>query len=151
YATSFNVRNDIQGIGIKQFNKGASYGSAARLSSITVMGDILHNWPDDPNTNVVGVFSAVAIVCHEQGHRWLSYVKFKSGGNVRDDLLGRDFNHWSFLMDTHSAPDRNFSSIMEGNVWNEAASNSFRSSETAANYFSELDQYLMGLRSAEEV
>lgn len=151
YATSFNVRNDIRGIGIRQFDKGAAYGSTVRLSSISVMGDILHNWPDDPNANVVGLFSAVAIVCHEQGHRWLAYVRFKSGNNVKDDLLGRDLNHWSFLMNTQSAFDRNFSSIMEGNVWNETASSSFRSSETAANYFSELDQYLMGLRAAEEV
>jgi hypothetical protein len=151
YATSFNVRNDIRGIGIRQFDKGAAYGSAARLSSISVMGDILHNWPDDPNANIVGLFSAVAIVCHEQGHRWLAYVRFKNGNNVKDDLLGRDLNHWSFLLNTQSASDGNFSSIMEGNIWNETASSSFRSSETAANYFSELDQYLMGLRSPDEV
>src|SRR5262249_45933636 len=122
YATSFNLRNDIRGIGIRQFDKGAAYGSASRLSSTNVMGEILHNWPDDPNANVVGLFSAVAIVCHEQGHRWLAYVRFKSDNNVKDDLLGRDLNHWSFLLNTQSDPDHNFSSIMEGNVWSEAAS-----------------------------
>ncbi len=151
YATFFNVRNTIQGIGLKQFDKGAAYGSAARLASISIMGDIVRSWPDDPNANVVGLYSAVAIVCHEQGHRWLSYVRFKSGNSVRDDLLGRERSHWSFLMNTQSAPDRNASSIMEGNVWSAGSSNSFTSSQTAANYYSELDQYLMGLRSADEV
>src|SRR5262249_22719401 len=139
YATSFVVRNDIKGIGVPQFDKGAAYGSAARLSGISVMGDVVDNWPYDPNANVVGLMSAVGIVCHELGHRWLVYVKFKSNGVANADLLGRDFSHWSFLMDTRSAPDPNCSSLMEGNVWSGTNGTSFRSSEVAANYFSELD------------
>jgi hypothetical protein len=151
YATSFNVRNDIRGIGSKIFDKGAIYGSPAQLSSIALIGDAISSWPDDPNAHVVGLFSAIQIVCHEQGHRWLSYVRFKTNRGASDDLLGRDLSHWSFLMDTRTTPEGTFSSLMEGNVWRTGASGSFLSIQSSANYFSEIDQYLMGLRTPEEV
>jgi hypothetical protein len=151
YATSFIVRNDIQGIGVKQFDKAGMYGSASRLSSIVVMGDIVGSWIDDPNANVVGLFSAVAITCHEQAHRWTSYVRFNSNRGVKDDLLGRDLNHWSFLMDTRTVENGSFSSLMEGNAWSGLTTGTFKTIESSANHFSELDQYLMGLRSADEV
>jgi hypothetical protein len=151
YATSFNVRNDIRGIGAKIFDRGAIYGSPSRLSSIALMGDAIGSWPDDPNAHVVGLFSAIKIVCHEQGHRWLSYIRFKSNRGANDNLLGRDLSHWSFLMDTRTTPEGTFSSVMEGNVWSNSTSGAFLSTQSAANYFSELDQYLMGLRPPEEV
>ncbi|MEW6130789.1 MAG: hypothetical protein AB1757_27415 [Acidobacteriota bacterium] len=151
YATSFVVRNDIQGIGIRQFDKGNPYGSASRLSSIVVMGDVVRSWIDDPNANMVGLFSAVAITCHEQAHRWTSYIRFNTNRGVKDDLLGRDLNHWSFFMDTRTNDSGSFSSLMEGNAWSDGTAGTFRTLETSANYFSELDQYLMGLRSADEV
>ncbi|MBI3654220.1 MAG: hypothetical protein HY231_24590 [Acidobacteria bacterium] len=151
YATSFNVRNDIRGIGQKLFDRGAIYGSPTRLSSIALIGDVLGSWPDDPYANVVGLFSAVKIVCHEQGHRWLTYVRFKTNQGASDDLLGRDLSHWSFLMDSRTTSEGNFSSLMEGNAWNAEAGGLYRTIEVSANYFSELDQYLMGLRSPEEV
>lgn len=150
YATSFNVRNDIQGIGIKQFDRGAVYGSPERLSSIALIGDAVRSWPDDPNAHVVGLFSAIQIVCHEQGHRWLSYIRFKTNRGANDDLLGRDLSHWSFLMDTRTTPEGRFSSLMEGNVWSNTGG-AFLTVQSSANYFSELDQYLMGLRAPEEV
>jgi hypothetical protein len=151
YATSFNVRNDIQGIGVRIFDKGAVYGSPSRLSTIAMIGDCIGSWPDDPNAHVVGLFSAIKIVCHEQGHRWLSYIRFNTNKGANDDLLGRDLSHWSFFMDTRTTPEGNFSSLMEGNVWSDGAGGPFRTIESTANYFSELDQYLMGLRSPEEV
>jgi hypothetical protein len=151
YATSFNVRNDIRGIGSRIFDKGAIYGSPAQLSSIALIGDAVGSWPDDPNAEVAGLFSAVKIVCHEQGHRWLSYVRFKTNRGASDDLLGRDLSHWSFLMDTRTTSEGTFSSLMEGNAWRTGAGGSFLTVQTAANYFSELDQYLMGLRAPEEV
>lgn len=151
YATSFNVRNDIRGIGARVFDRGAIYGSPAKLSSIALMGDAISSWPDDPNAHVVGLFSAIKIVCHEQGHRWLSYIRFKSNKGANDNLLGRDLSHWSFLMDTRTNPEGTFSSLMEGNVWSQSTASAFQSTQSAANHFSELDQYLMGLRTPEEV
>jgi hypothetical protein len=149
-AHSFNVRNDITGIGLKTFDRGTAYGSPARLSSIITMGNEAA-WPSDPQALAAGLNSAIAIVCHEQGHRWLAYVRFDSQHDIKDNLLGRDNSHWSFLADTRTNAQGNFSSLLEGNAWRDTGAGTFTTIESAVNYFTPLDQYLMGLRSAEEV
>jgi hypothetical protein len=40
---------------------------------------------------------------------------------------------------------------MEGNAWRDSGAGTFTTVESAVNYFTPLDQYLMGLRSADEV
>lgn len=149
-AHAFNVRNDIKGIGLLNFDRGAAYGSPARLSSIITMGNEA-SWPSDPQARAAGLNSAISIVCHEQGHRWLAYVRFDAEHDIKDDLLGRENAHWSFLVDTRTNAEGSFSSLMEGNAWRDNASGTFTTVESAVNYFTPLDQYLMGLRSAEEV
>lgn len=150
-AHAFNVRNDISGIGIPFFDRGAIYGSESRLSAILKMGNIADNWPADPQSHAVGLNSAISIVCHEQGHRWLSYIQFEEDRKTKDDLLGRDFSHWSFLMDTRTTDSGSFSSLMEGNAWRDAGGGVFVTTQSAVNHFTELDQYLMGLRGADDV
>ena len=150
-AHSFNVRNDTQGIGLTLFDRGQIYGSSSRLATIITMGNIEKDWPADPDTNVAGLFSALKIVTHELGHRWLAYVLFDAEHDIKDDLLGRQSAHWSFLADTRTNGEGSFSSLMEGNSWKETAANTFTTQQSSANFFSELDQYLMGLRPAEEV
>lgn len=149
-AHSFNVRNDISGIGLRIFDYGLAYGSAARLSTIITMGNEA-DWLSDPQAHAVGLNSALSIVCHEQGHRWLAYVHFDAERRNKDDLLGRENAHWSFLVDTRTSAEGTFSSLMEGNSWRDGGFNTFATFESAVNYFSPLDQYLMGLRSADEV
>lgn len=149
-AHSFNVRNDIAGIGLKIFDRGADYGSPSRMSSIITMGN-QNDWPSDPQEHVVGLNSAISIVCHEQGHRWLAYVRFDAEHDIKDDLLGRDNSHWSFLVDTRTDSEGTFSSLMEGNSWRDNGNGTFATIENAVNYFSPLDEYLMGLRPASEV
>jgi hypothetical protein len=100
---------------------------------------------------VAGLNSAVAIVCHELGHRWLSYVQFEGARGLQDNLLGRDESHWSFLVDTRTRDEGSFSSLMEGNAWNSIPAGGFVTVQNAVNYFSPLDQYLMGLRPPDEV
>jgi hypothetical protein len=149
-AHAFNVRNDITGIGLKIFDRGGDYGSPSRMSSIITMGN-QNDWPSNPQEHVVGLNSAISIVCHEQGHRWLAYVRFDAEHDIKDDLLGRDNSHWSFLVDTRTNPEGTFSSLMEGNSWRDNGNGTFGTVEGAVNYFSPLDEYLMGLRPAEEV
>jgi len=149
-ARSFNIRNDISGIGLKLVDRGAVYGSHSRLSTIITMGNE-GDWPRDPEVHVVGLNSAVSIVCHELGHRWLAYVRFENEDNSSADLLGRDNSHWSFLVDTRTNSDGSFSSLMEGNTWRDSGGNTFTTVESAVNYFSPLDQYLMGLRAPDDV
>jgi hypothetical protein len=149
-AHSFNVRNHISGIGLRDFDRGPAYGSPARLSTIITMGNAA-DWPKDPQAHAAGLNSAISIVCHEQGHRWLAYVRFDAEHDIKDDLLGRENAHWSFLVDTRTNSQGSFSSLMEGNAWRDSGGGTFTTIESAVNYFTPLDQYLMGLRSADEV
>jgi len=149
-AHSFNVRNQIGGIGLRNFDRGFVYGSADRLSTIVTMGNQA-DWPGNPQVNTAGLNSAISIVCHEQGHRWLAYVRFDAEHDIKDDLLGRENAHWSFLVDTRTNSQGTFSSLMEGNAWRDTGSGTFTTVETAVNFFTPLDQYLMGLRSPDEV
>jgi hypothetical protein len=149
-AHAFNVRNSIQGIGLSRFDRGSIYGSAERLSTIITMGDT-SGWPSDPEAHSAGLFSGISIICHELGHRWLAYVRFDAEHDIKDDLLGRDASHWSFLADSRTNAEGSFSSVMEGNAWRDRGNGVFTSIQSSANYFSPLDQYLMGLRGAEEV
>ncbi|HLF83617.1 MAG TPA: hypothetical protein VI837_05525 [Blastocatellia bacterium] len=149
-AHSFNVRNHISGIGLKTFDRGLAYGSPARLSTIITMGNAA-DWPSDPQAHAAGLNSAISIVCHEQGHRWLAYVRFDADHDIKDDLLGRENAHWSFLVDTRTNSQGSFSSLMEGNAWRDGGGGTFTTIESAVDYFTPLDQYLMGLRSADEV
>lgn len=147
-AHSFNVRNDIRGIGLSLFDRGAIYGSDARLATIITMGN-QKDWPADPQANMAGLNSAISIVCHELGHRWLAYVRYP--GNNPNLLLGREDSHWSFFLDTRTNDQGSLSALMEGNAWRDGGGNIFTTSETAVNYFSPLEQYLMGLRSPDDV
>ena len=149
-AHSFNVRNAINGIGLTIFDRGLAYGSPARLSTIITMGNETA-WPADPQAHVAGLNSAISIVCHEQGHRWLAYVRFDAEHDIKDDLLGRENAHWSFLVDTRTNADGTFSSLMEGNAWRDSGGGVFTTVVSAVNYYTPLDQYLMGLRAANEV
>jgi len=149
-AHSFNVRNHISGIGLRDFDRGQAYGSPSRLSTIITMGNV-DDWPSDPQAHAAGLNSAVSIVCHEQGHRWLAYVRFDADQKVKSDLLGRENAHWSFLVDSRTNSQGSFSSLMEGNAWTNSGGGTFTTTESAVNYFNPLDQYLMGLRSPDEV
>ncbi len=148
-AHTFNIRNDIQGIGLPLFDHGPAYGSA-HLGSLIAMGNA-GDWPKNPDVHMAGLNSAISIVCHEQGHLWLAYIHFDADNQVKDDLLGRQNSHWSFLADTRTSADGGYSSLMEGNAWRDSGGGIFTTVESAVNYFTPLDQYLMGLRAANEV
>ena len=149
-AHSFNVRNDIEGIGLPIFDRSATYGSRSRLATMITMGN-QSDWPSDPQQHAVSLNTAISIVCHELGHRWLSYIRFDARNNGKDNLLGRDESHWSFLVDTRTNSEGSYSSLMEGNAWRDFGTGAFTTTESAVNYFSALDEYLMGLRSADSV
>ncbi|MFY9609090.1 MAG: hypothetical protein WAU45_10820 [Blastocatellia bacterium] len=149
-AHSFNIRNDIGGIGLRIFDRGSQYGSPSRLDTVITMGNEI-SWPSNPEALTAGLNTAVCIVCHELGHRWLTYIHFDDGNVTKDDLLGRDASHWSFLVDSRTNSQGSFSSLMEGNAWRDSGSGTFTTIESAVNHFSPLDQYLMGLRAADEV
>ena len=104
--------------------------------------DRVAKWGDDPNAKILGENSALAVIAHETGHRWLTQFQFSDGrGGTSDAMLGRQRAHWSFFMDSDA-------SVMEGNDIEDLGGGSFRTIAAAERY-SRLDLYGMGLVGAE--
>lgn len=118
----------------------------------------------------LGLNSAMSVLAHEVGHRWGAFVPFvhPTKGISFDsfDLLDNQFIHWSFLFNVRVA-DGQFggdprASVMQGNAIIDFGGNVFgdcRPGQTRfrtepnelTDGYTELDQYLMGLRRAGEV
>jgi len=119
----------------------------------------------------VGLNSAMSVMAQEVGHRWGARVPFlhpTKGVSVDSaDLLGRSLVHWSFFFNT-TVPASQFggdprSSSLEGNSIFDYGGPAFgfctRPGEGAflternelVDGYSNLDQYLMGMRRAADV
>ncbi len=139
FAFELNIKNQVEGIGLDPFDFSRSYGSEGRLESYVQMG-FLTKYPEDPDRNIrpLTTFSTMDLLGQEVGHRWLAYVRFRDqGGAINSDLLGRDFQHWSFFFDSDA-------SVMEGNDIGDNGNGTF-TTVGATERYSPLDRYLMGL------
>lgn len=154
FAFEVNVRNRARGIGDllfadPVFDFGVDFGSPRRLASFLNMGP-LSNYPRDPEARIpaLGENSTLSVLGHETGHRFLAYPAFldPETGSRSLNLLGRQLAHWNFFFHSQA-------SFVEGNrIEDKGPAESPRFLTTgAASRFSELDQYLMGLRAPEEV
>lgn len=144
-AFAFNapVKNDIAGIGQEQMDFSAELGSAGALQSVLNM-DRVAKYGESPTSREFGGLSPLGILAHETGHRWLARLQFHNADRQRSDaLLGRQRSHWSFFMDSDG-------SVMEGNEIEELGGGQFRAG-SAAEKFSRLDLYAMGLATPDEV
>jgi hypothetical protein len=137
-----SLKNTDAGIGLQVEDRSAEFGSAGRLESFVMMDD-LKKYPDDLTQHFLGEDSALSVLAHEVGHRWLVNALFRDGNTTSRELLGRDQVHWSFFVDTDG-------SFLEGNDIQSQSEGSFRTVGASLRY-SALDQYLMGLRDASEV
>jgi len=150
FAFEITVRNDVRGLGDMLaggdgddlFDNTSSFGSAGRLQSFMNMGEV-SRYPTDPYQPMLRTNSAMALLAHEAGHRWLAFVRFMDGGEPSSLLLGRQLAHWSFLLDSDA-------SFMEGNEWRDNADGSF-TTVAATERYSPLDLYLMGVVPPEDV
>jgi hypothetical protein len=142
FAYEQTVRNSDTGIGAGVQDRSAEYGSRGRLESFLAM-DAISKYPDDLTRRFLGEDSALSVLAHEAGHRWLANALFRDGSTTSRELLGRDEVHWSFFADTDG-------SFLEGNDIEPQADGRFRTAGASLRY-SALDQYLMGLRDAAEV
>lgn len=147
------VKQDEGGIGRTPFNWTSQYGSAGKLSQCVFMGS-LPKLPGSPDSYVAGPFglpfglTGVELVAHEYGHHWLLSVNYDKGdGSGPHDLL-RGYesdspnNHYSSYADSHS--------VMYGSFVTDNGNGSYTLNGGDRKY-SELDQYLMGLRGPSEV
>jgi hypothetical protein len=137
------IKNMIGGIGDPIIDISESFGSAGRLESVVVMDSVL-KFPPDVTRKYLGPDSALAVLAHETGHRWLAYALFRQpDGSASDELLGRQRAHWSFHFDSDA-------SYLEGNDIQDLGGGQFET-VAASERYSALDQYFMGLRAPEEV
>jgi len=148
FAFEVNVANQVTGIGRVSnppvFDFSGSFGSS-RLQSLVNMGN-LARYPADPSATFLrGVDSTLSILGQEAGHRFLTYVTWNDpeGSANSTALLGREMQHWSFFFNSDA-------SVLEGNRIRDDENGSFTTIGAVERY-NEMDQYLMGLRSPQEV
>ncbi len=146
FAGAFNqgISNSVQGINIDIFDFSSVYGSAGRLKSYLNMAE-LDQWSDDPDARTFGLNSFLTVMGQEAGHRWLSFLRFAQRGSNSELLLGRGLAHWSSYTGFEVT-----STMGGGNNWVEIFPNVFEV-RARIDYYSNLDQYAIGLRAPEEV
>jgi len=145
----YPLQADVRGIG--QDSVPWSYthfGSGGRLLHALDLGSV-QSMPDDPE----GIFSAIPIsglevIGHEIGHHWMAYasIDLGDGRGVLDIIRGHTdagtITHWSCWF--------NSDSVMYGGMLTDNGGGSFTDVNGLRKY-SLFDQYLMGLRGADEV
>ncbi len=165
-ASGFPVYSPSLGTGLEMGDSRAQFCST-RLRHAVKMGS-LNYITDDPDTTYSGIFgftlSTLELMGHEFGHQWLANASFDlNDGNGTQCLLraytgngggsttgetcnghpAEDFNrHWSIYL--------NQPSVMYANTIEPIDDTHFHLTREALKY-GELDQYLMGLRLANEV
>lgn len=142
FAYEKNIKNDVTGIGLGTFDGSSSFGSNGVLESLCNMNN-LDVWASaDPAARVFGKGNNfLTIMGQESGHRWGAFVTY--GPSHSNLILGRSDAHWSYYADLdHSS--------LEGGDWVATGGNNY-SCPTTIDYFSEIDEYLMGLRTPNEV
>lgn len=144
FANEVTIKNSAQGIGVRISDDSGLFGSNGVLESRCNMNQ-LDAWPANPKQRFFrGENNFLTIMGQEAGHRWGAFVNFiDADGNKSNLILGRADAHWSYFFDSdHSS--------LEGGNWQPLSDNTF-TTPTQIDFFSELDEYLMGLRTPEEV
>ncbi len=145
-----SLANDVAGIGYKQ---------AAELDAVIPA----EFFDDTPNSQMVGMLHMndwrnfilpgdagiddewISLVFgQELGHAWLAFVHANLGDAPLDSMLGRAKAHWNFYLDTGGSP-------VEGHKWTDNGDGTFTAAKLDEYQFSDLDLYLMGLMSPDEV
>lgn len=150
-AYEVTLRNNRTGYGDELVNTGEEAGSARRLQAIMNMGP-LSQYPVDPDSRVPARFSIgdtpITTLAHEAGHLFLAFASVRDpfDPSRRPMLGGQASAHWAFTFNSEA-------SLLEGNrIQDSGPGTSPRFLTTATvEGFSPVDQYLMGLRPAEEV
>ncbi|MGH7493571.1 MAG: hypothetical protein ACREOO_14430 [bacterium] len=135
------IHNEIQGLGLENVDFTEVFGSSGRLQSFLHM-NYLNFWPDDPAAGG-DRFSFLNLIGLIAGHRWSAYTRFQRDNQASDLLLGEGLTHWSSFLHTEG-------SVMGGSSWRDNGNGTFTSIRNFDNY-SQLDHYLIGLRTPEEV
>jgi hypothetical protein len=144
FANELNIKNDVTGIGLGIFDASSQYGSNSILESRCNMNRLSAWASPDPYNRWFGKGNNfLTIMGQEAGHRWGSFAFFDAGGGPSNLILGRSDAHWSYYFDVdHSSA--------EGGNWVSTGGINYQC-PTQIDFFSELDEYLFGLRTPDEV
>jgi hypothetical protein len=144
FANELNIKNDVTGIGLDIFDSSGQYGSNGVLESRCNMNRLDAWVQTDPFNRWFGKGNNfLTIMGQEAGHRWGAFTFFDAGGGISNLILGRSDAHWSYYVDVdHSS--------LEGGNWVSTGGANYQC-PTQIDYFSELDEYTFGLRTADEV
>lgn len=144
FANELNIKNDVEGIGLPIFDSSLQYGSNGVLESRCNMNRLAAWLYADPTNRWFSKGNNfLTIMGQEAGHRWGAFTYFYDGFGNSNLILGRSDAHWSYYADIdHSS--------LEGGNWINAGGNNW-TCPTRIDYFSELDEYLFGLRTPQEV
>ncbi|HIN86096.1 MAG TPA: hypothetical protein EYN06_06410 [Myxococcales bacterium] len=140
-AWALSVKQDVTGIGMPKqdwsFSWGAKEGALHSFINMQYVGKYGSNLNHTKHW-------IHAVMAQEFAHRWGTFIKYADkDGLASSALLGRDKAHWANGVQA-------FGSVMDGHEWYDLENGTFNLK--AKNYrFSELDQYLMGLRPSSEV
>lgn len=138
FAFMSSINKDILGV-----NRGPdSDGTNPHAMAMLNMND-LREYPFGPDAIVPGFVNTtgVELLGHEAGHLVASFVFSESA-----DLLGLGNVHWSFYHQTYG-------SLMHGNQWIDNGDGTFTTApdDQQTTGYSQLDQYLWGMRGVEEL
>jgi len=146
----YPLRADVTGIGLDTTPWSYThFGSQGRLMHALDLGSV-GSFPDDPEGIFVGQIpiSGLEIVGHEIGHHWMAYASVDHGdGNGSLDII-RGYRDSGTI--THYSCWFNSDSVMYGGMLTDNGNGTFTDVNGPRKY-SQLDQYLMGLRSPAEV
>ncbi|HEU4929227.1 MAG TPA: FlgD immunoglobulin-like domain containing protein, partial [Candidatus Krumholzibacteria bacterium] len=144
FANELNIKNDVNGIGLPIFDSSVQYGSNGVLESRCNMNRLNAWLQADPAARWFSKGNNfLTIMGQEAGHRWGAFTLFDAGSGPSNLILGRSNAHWSYYADVdHSS--------LEGGNWVNIGGNNWQC-PTQIDYFSELDEYLFGLRTPDEV
>jgi hypothetical protein len=140
------VKNGVEGIGVGTYDYSATMGSTGRLKCLHRLGSI-EDYPDDPTVpaSALGGRSALSVLARSQASYWI--------GQVHPQLAPYPYR-WSWYLSspsTVSDGETRYSSAGGGNLIRDNGDGTFTTVQAASEYYSELDQYLMGLRGPDEV
>lgn len=162
------VFRQVRGIGIGAIDRRAQSCSATRrLRHAVRMGDFT-SLPDDPRAMLKDrpelPMPALAMMAHEMGHYWMSYASYDRGDGTKQQCDLRVYTPVEGSTDTTcggypvSAFGLHWSALFEsGGIMfgarhiDDQGDGTFRVWGDGTFKFGPLDQYLMGLRMAEEV
>ena len=144
FANELNISNDVTGLGLNIFDNSSQYGSDGVLESRCNMNQLNAWGSSNPTARIYGKGNNfLTIMAQEAGHRWGAFAFFDTGSGPSNLMLGRSDSHWSYYADVdHSS--------LEGGNWTNTGGLNYEC-QTTIDYFSEIDEYFFGLRTANEV